>query len=87
MVNKKDEGTFPLNQKNSFHHWTNVTIRFSDQDPLGHVNNVAYAAYVEASRTMFVGNLLDHNVDEDIDFILVSVSCFPYIYIISLTQR
>ena len=32
-----------------------------------------YAAYVEASRTMFVGNLLDHNVDEDIDFILVSV--------------
>ena len=64
---------FALNSKNSYQHWTDVTIRFSDQDPLGHVNNVAYAAYVEASRTMFVGSLLNLNPTKDIDFILVSV--------------
>ena len=34
-------------------HWTPVTLRFSDQDATGHVNNVAYAAYVEAGRVAF----------------------------------
>jgi acyl-CoA thioester hydrolase len=73
MQNEKLKEKFPLQSLESYRHWTKVTIRFSDQDPLGHVNNVAYAAYVEASRTMFVGNLIDTNVDKDIDFILVSV--------------
>ena len=30
-----------LTDRANFSHWTPVTIRFSDQDPLGHVNNVA----------------------------------------------
>ncbi|MEM1038701.1 MAG: thioesterase family protein [Pseudomonadota bacterium] len=30
--------------------WTDVTIRYSDQDPMGHVNNVAIAAYFESGR-------------------------------------
>ena len=34
-------------------HWTTVTLRFSDQDSTGHVNNVSYAAYVEAGRVAF----------------------------------
>jgi len=34
-------------------HWTTVTVRFSDQDATGHVNNVAFAAYVEAGRVAF----------------------------------
>ena len=46
-----------LTNRDSFRHWTPVTIRFSDQDPLQHVNNVAYAAYFEAARTMFLGGL------------------------------
>jgi acyl-CoA thioester hydrolase len=36
----------------TFSRWTPVTIRYSDQDGMGHVNNVAFAAYVEAARTM-----------------------------------
>lgn len=36
-------------------------IRFSDQDAMGHVNNVAYAAYVEAGRLgFFVDYLSDY---------------------------
>lgn len=31
-------------------HWVDDVIRFSDQDPGGHVNNTAYAAYVEHGR-------------------------------------
>jgi acyl-CoA thioester hydrolase len=62
-----------LTNKDSFRHWTPVTIRFSDQDPLQHVNNVAYAAYFEASRTMFLGGLLDAGENVGIDFILARV--------------
>ncbi|MZR31558.1 acyl-CoA thioesterase [Sneathiella litorea] len=59
-----------LTNKDSFRHWTPVTIRFSDQDPLQHVNNVAYASYFEAARTMFLGGLLDADERVGIDFIL-----------------
>ena len=59
-----------LTNKDNFRHWTPVTIRFSDQDPLQHVNNVAYATYFEAARTMFLGGLLDADDRAGIDFIL-----------------
>jgi acyl-CoA thioester hydrolase len=47
-----------LTQRSSFGHWVPVTIRFSDQDSLGHVNNVAVAAFVEAGRTRIIQPLL-----------------------------
>lgn len=65
--------TIDLRSRTSFRFWTPVTIRFSDQDPLGHVNNVAYAAYIEAARTMFLGGLLDPEQNAGIDFILARV--------------
>ncbi|MBV8168176.1 MAG: acyl-CoA thioesterase [Alphaproteobacteria bacterium] len=33
--------------------WTTVTLRFSDQDSTNHINNVAFAAYIEAGRVAF----------------------------------
>ncbi len=60
-------------KKDSFCFWTAVSTRFSDQDPLGHINNVAYAAYIEAARTMFLGGLLDGKKHPHIDFVLASV--------------
>lgn len=60
--------------RGSFAFWTSVSIRFSDQDPLGHINNVAYAAYIEAARTMFLGGLLDNQQNPNIDFVLASVT-------------
>tara|TARA_R110002074_G_scaffold145034_1_gene293138 strand:- start:12148 stop:12624 length:477 start_codon:yes stop_codon:yes gene_type:complete len=71
------ESTSPdidLKSKDSFCFWTPVSIRFSDQDPLGHINNVAYAAYIEAGRTMFIGGLLDADKHPDIDFVLAKVT-------------
>ncbi len=62
---------FDLTSKDNFRHWTPVTVRFSDQDPLQHVNNVAYATYFEAARTMFLGGLLNTDESAEIDFILV----------------
>jgi acyl-CoA thioester hydrolase len=73
-----------LGSADSYRFWTAVTIRFSDQDPLGHVNNCAYAAYIEASRTMFLGHLLNDDSAPDIDFSLVNLNinylkemCYP----------
>ena len=35
-----------LADRASFGHWTPITLRYSDQDPLGHVNNAAYLVYL-----------------------------------------
>ena len=41
-----------------FHHWTTVTIRYCDQDPIGHINNAAMAAFLEQARVALVYPLL-----------------------------
>ena len=47
-----DQTGFDLTKRATFGLFTPVTIRFSDTDALGHVNNVATAAYVEAARAL-----------------------------------
>ncbi|WP_284943950.1 acyl-CoA thioesterase [Acidisoma cladoniae] len=34
--------------------WGQETVRYSDTDAMGHVNNVAYAAFLETGRTTLV---------------------------------
>jgi acyl-CoA thioester hydrolase len=67
------EADFDPTQRASFDHFTTVSIRFSDQDSMGHVNNVAFAAYIEASRTMLIQGLLDQFQYDGLDFILARV--------------
>src|SRR5690606_31154603 len=62
-----------LTDRASFSHWTPVTIRFSDQDSLGHVNNVSIAAYVEAGRTRLIHQFLDRGKYPTLNFALVRV--------------
>jgi acyl-CoA thioester hydrolase len=38
-------------------HPTDLQMRFADTDALGHVNNVAYAAYAETGRVEFLHRL------------------------------
>ena len=38
-------------------HRTPIQLRFGDVDMLGHVNNVAYASYVETARVEFLRSL------------------------------
>ena len=65
--------TADLNRIDSFAHWTPVTIRFSDQDSMDHVNNCAFATYVELSRVLFLKALIDRQQNPGIDFILASL--------------
>jgi acyl-CoA thioester hydrolase len=47
-----------LTRRESYRHWSPVTIRFSDQDSLAHVNNVALAQYFEVGRTAYVYDII-----------------------------
>ncbi len=66
-------GEFDLTSRATFKHFTPVTLRFSDQDSMGHVNNVAFAAYIEAARTMLIQGLLNQFDHAALDFILARV--------------
>ena len=42
-----------LTSRSSFSFWHSEKVRFSDTDMIGHVNNVAYAAYMESGRVAY----------------------------------
>ncbi len=69
----KDASTTDLTSRASFIHWTPVTIRFSDQDSLGHVNNVAVVAFVEACRTRLIHPFLLDDKYPNLNYVLVHV--------------
>ena len=49
---------FDLKSRETYRHWSPVTIRFSDQDSLAHINNVALAQYFEVARTAYVYDVI-----------------------------
>lgn len=51
-----------LQDRRIYPHWSRDTVRFSDQDAAGHVNNVAICAYFETGRLTFMrdAGLMDH---------------------------
>jgi len=71
---KTPDGGPDLTVAATFKRWTQVTLRFSDQDSLGHINNVAYAAYVEQARVGLIDALLrSRGKGAGIDYILANV--------------
>jgi acyl-CoA thioester hydrolase len=62
-----------LTHRQTFRHWTPVTIRYSDQDAMAHVNNTALATYVEAARTAFIYDLIQKGGMRGLEFILARV--------------
>jgi len=62
-----------LTDARTFRHWTQVSLRFSDQDSLGHINNVAIAQYVEQGRVAFIDGLMKER-GGDIDYLLANVN-------------
>lgn len=58
----------------AYRHWTTDTIRFSDQDSAGHVNNVAYATYCETGRVMYANEYLLADKQPGESFILARIT-------------
>ena len=46
-----------LQDRTIYPHWCTDTVRFSDQDAAGHVNNVALCAYLETARLTFMRDM------------------------------
>ena len=70
-----DQNRFDLGDRATYRLFTPVTIRFSDTDKLGHVNNVAIAAYFEAARCeLFYKLMQEAGVGGSIDFVLARVA-------------
>ncbi len=66
--------TLDLSDRAAFDHWVVDTIRFSDQDAAGHVNNVAFAAYVETGRVNYLYDRLSDSIrDLERGFVLVRI--------------
>jgi acyl-CoA thioester hydrolase len=63
-----------LTGRESYRHWSPVTIRFGDQDSLAHVNNVALAQYFEVGRTAYVYDIIRAaGAGQTVEFILARV--------------
>lgn len=63
-----------LKSRESYRHWSPVTIRFGDQDSMGHVNNVALAQYFEVGRTAYIYDMIRAaGAEGRIEFILARV--------------
>ena len=67
------DGTLPPSDPGAYGHWVTDTVRFSDQDANGHINNVAMAAYVETGRLAF-GRVMHSSGRADTDFILARLA-------------
>jgi acyl-CoA thioester hydrolase len=46
-----------LQDRTIYPHWCSDTVRFSDQDAAGHINNVALCAYLETARLTFIRDM------------------------------
>ncbi len=65
----------PISQnKADYQVWTPVTIRYSDQDPMQHVNNVAAVAYLESGRSGLLREILGAEILRDRGMVLANVT-------------
>ncbi|MCG8691600.1 MAG: acyl-CoA thioesterase [Minwuiales bacterium] len=63
-----------MTDRDFYRHWTTDTVRFSDQDGTGHVNNVAVAAYVETGRLAFMREVVRLDRDQGESGILAKLT-------------
>jgi acyl-CoA thioester hydrolase len=68
-----DGDRLDLTDGEAFRHWQRITIRSTDEDPLGHVNNCVYAAWIEVARVLLIRRYLAA-APAGIDTVLVNLT-------------
>ncbi len=53
---------------------TEVTLRYSDMDALGHLNNAVYATLFEAGRVAYVDDVLKEVTPEGLGYVIVKLT-------------
>ena len=61
-----------LRQRSIYRHWTRVSLRFSDEDRMGHVNNAVYLSWLEVCRVDYLYSLFQAN--EALDTVLARIT-------------
>lgn len=58
-----------------FYHWTPISVRFRDLDPLNHVNNAVFNTYFEEARIDFIRAVPEFNasMSDGYSFVLVHI--------------
>ena len=62
-----------LTDPRTYRHWNTVTIRYADEDRMGHVNNAAYGIWIEVARVSLVAPYLAAGPDW-LDTVLASAT-------------
>ena len=68
------EDNYVLHQFGSYRHLEPLSTRYSDQDSMGHINNVAYAAYMEAGRLAYLLNFMPPSQDGGANYVLANLN-------------
>jgi len=63
-----------LTRRATFRHWMAERVRWSDTDMVGHVNNLAFAAYLETGRTHFMYPMVNEATGERALFLLARLT-------------
>ena len=71
MADTADSFAFDLGSADSYSFWSDVTLRFSDEDRMGHINNCAYTTFFEAVRVAYIDSF--HEAGR-IDTVLVNLN-------------
>lgn len=59
-----------------FGHRTDLQIRFSDVDVLGHVNNTVYLSYYDTGKAYFFASILGRRIEwKHVETVIVNVDC------------
>ncbi|MEO1718971.1 MAG: acyl-CoA thioesterase [Pseudomonadota bacterium] len=74
MTAANDQEPLTLTDRATFQHWVTHTIRYNDQDPVGHVNNATMATFLEQGRTAFIYPLIKEYGGPTLDIVLARIT-------------
>jgi acyl-CoA thioester hydrolase len=60
--------------REQYPHWSQERVRFSDTDLIGHVNNLAFCAYCETGRSLFLRQFTQPAAGPRSLFVLAEIS-------------
>lgn len=60
-----------LRSRATFRHWTKIKIRYSDLDPIGHVNNTGMPMFFEETRLDLIYPILAKSSRPELELVLV----------------
>ncbi|MGI9525160.1 MAG: acyl-CoA thioesterase [Hyphomicrobiaceae bacterium] len=72
-MSAKQTPDYDLTDRGIYKAWTSHTIRYNDQDTLGHVNNAVYSTFFEAGRTAILQPLFKEHQDRNLDIVLARI--------------